>query len=82
MFEIGKWYTLTTQESSVRTVSSGWLASKVQWPMVEFIDMGGNARLINVASSSFIEAKLSENQSGKRPVLALPNWVRHDGQAN
>ena len=74
MFEVGKWYTLTTVEDGRSVISSGWKADKVKWPVVEFVNRQGKSRMINVSSSTFVEASLSGNQSDEMPVLVLSNW--------
>lgn len=72
MFDVGKWYKLTMMDGNKHVISSGWQVTKVDRSLVEFRNIDGRSRIINTAGSAFIEAKLSENQSGKRPVLALP----------
>ena len=44
---------------------------KFNLPPVERRNMGGQSRTINTSSASFIEAELSDSQTGKRPVVVL-----------
>lgn len=81
MYTVGKRYTIEIIEAAgARTISDGWLVTRVDGPLIE-IEPRGATKILNTHSPAFVGSRESADQSGELPLLVLPDWLEQSGAA-